>query len=206
MAQGLMTARRERDELALVDQPEPRLDPSLFRDAMAQLAGGVAIVSCWDGAAPSGLLISSITALSTEPPRMLFCVRKAASAHGALLRGARCGLAVLSEHDRLEADRFSRSDRKAERFGADRWALESPAPPRLRRSLIGLDGVISHRIDAGTHTIFITDIYEVRLENHRPLIYFDRDFRKLRSADELVAGLESLSGVTVWSPAAANGG
>src|SRR4051794_6210300 len=59
-----------------VDQP---IDPGAFKDALARLASGVAIISCWDDGAPRGLLVSSITGLSVDPPRFLFCVRKEAS-------------------------------------------------------------------------------------------------------------------------------
>jgi flavin reductase len=39
---------------------------------------------------PRGLLVSSITGLSVDPPRFLFCVRKEASSHDALLAADPC--------------------------------------------------------------------------------------------------------------------
>ena len=54
-----------------------------FKEVLAHLAGGVAIISCWDGDTARGLLVSSITGLSVEPPRFLFCVRKEAACHEA---------------------------------------------------------------------------------------------------------------------------
>ncbi len=154
-------------------------DTDSFRQAMARLASGVAIASCWEGVTPRGLLVSSITTLSTEPPRVLFCVRKASASHNALLRATRCGLAVLAEHDQEEAERFSQADRAAGRFDPRRWALDAQAPPRYRTPLIGLDGAIGHRIDAGTHTIFVLNIRRAHASEDRPLLYFDRGFRRL---------------------------
>ncbi len=157
------------------------LDADRFRDAMSQLAGGVAIAACWDGGHPRGLLVSSITALSAEPPRLLFCVRKEASSHGALMRARDCSMAILAENDHDEAARFSRAERTGERFDPAFWRLEAGAPPRRRAALIGLTGDIGDRIDAGTHTIFILDIREVETRKGAPLVYFDRAFRGLRS-------------------------
>jgi len=169
--------RRARPDL---DRREPPIDPDRFRDAMSQLAGGVAIAACWDGDQPKGLLVSSITALSTEPPRLLFCVRKAASSHGALLRARECSMAILAENDHIEAARFSRFERTNERFDPELWDLEPGAPPRRRAPLIALTGDIGDRIDAGTHTIFILDIRQVETRKGAPLVYFDRTFRGLR--------------------------
>ena len=174
-----------------------------FRDAVALLAGGVAIVTCWDGEIPRGLLVSALTTVSVDPPRMLFCVRKAASAHDALLAADHCALAILAERDRGEAERFSTTARSGERFEPSRWRLDTDAPPRHRAPLVGLDGVISRRIDAGANTIFILDVTQAQADRDRPLVYFDRSFRSLRFTEDLVAGPESLTGVTVWSASGA---
>lgn len=156
------------------------LDLDLFRDAMSRLAGGVAVAACWDGEAPKGLLVSSITALSVEPPRVLFCVRKQASSHNPLLKSRECSLSILSEEDQEDAERFSRVDRTGERFDPALWSLDRRQPPRRLSAMIGLSGRLSHRIDARTHTIFILDVERVETREGAPLVYFERAFRGLR--------------------------
>ena len=159
---------------------ERAFDPETFRDAMARLAGGVAVAACWDGAEPKGLLVSSLTGLSMEPPRVLFCVRKAASTHNPLLKSRDCSLSILSEDDQEDAERFSRVERTAERFDPSLWSLDRREPPRRLSAMIGLTGHLSHRIDARTHTIFILDVQSVQTRDGAPLVYFDRAFRGLR--------------------------
>jgi flavin reductase len=147
---------------------------------MARLAGGVAVAACLDGdGRPRGLLVSSLTSLSTEPARMLFCVRKAAGAHAALLTTHRCSLAVLADHDADEAARFSIAERAAERFSHPAWRLTPGQPPHYGDALINLTGRITQRIDAGSHSMFILDIDEVSAGDAAPLIYFGRSFRTL---------------------------
>lgn len=160
----------------------PPLNPAAFRDSMARLAGGVAIVACQDGQQPRGVLISSLTALSTEPPRVLFCIRKAASCHGALLRAAMCSVSILASDDLEEAQRFADTARAAERFASDGWQVGESGSPAFRHALVGLQGVISQRMDAGTHSVFILDVTASHRRDAEPLIYFDRDYRTL-SAD-----------------------
>ena len=153
----------------------PWAEGTAFKDNLAQLASGVAIAACWTPRGPQGLLVSSITGLSAEPPRMLFCVRKASSSHAALLRADAVGLSILGEGQRDEAERFSRSDRAAERFGSG-WSLSSEAPPVLAGSLATLSGPVRSRIDAGSHTIFILDVSQVCSRAGPPLLYVQRDY------------------------------
>ena len=164
---------------AAAEPPRETAGATEFRQAMARLASGVAVVACLDRGVPRGLLVSSLTSLSIEPPRMLFCVAKAAGSHDPLARADRCGLSVLSDRDAEEAERFSRTERGAERFGSAAWRLQPDQPPLHRGALIGLIGSISQRIDAGSHSVFILDVETIETRNAGPLIYFDRSFRSL---------------------------
>ena len=162
----------------------PWADPATFKDSLARLASGVAVAACWTPKGPRGLLISSITGLSAEPPRMLFCVRKATSSHGALLGADAVGLSVLAADQQAEAERFSRQDLTHERFGAA-WSLDPAAPPVLPRSLATLSGPIRSRIDAGSHTVFILDVSIVTTRSGPPLVYFERDYAAGAAGREL---------------------
>jgi len=162
--------------------PAAFADAVRFRDAMARMASGVAVVACMDGNRPRGLLVSSMTSLSIEPPRMLFCVRKAAGSHDALVRARRCSLSVLSDADADEANRFSTAMPAADRFGSGAWRLEAGRPPVHSGAMISLTGVISQRTDAGSHSVFFLDIETIETPRPRaagPLIYFGRAFRTL---------------------------
>ncbi len=162
--------------------PRPTVDETQFREAMAHLASGVAVVACWEGEEPHGLLVSSLTALSTEPPRVLFCVGKTASAHKALLKAQECSLALLDEADQEEAERFSRRDRAGDRFDPRAWRLDPAAPPQRRDALVEIVGFIDQKIDAGSHSIFIVRVTGAAARDRAPLVYFDRAFRRLASA------------------------
>jgi flavin reductase (DIM6/NTAB) family NADH-FMN oxidoreductase RutF len=159
--------------------PRPLVDAGAFREAMARLASGVAVAAVWDGETPRGLLVSSLTALSTEPPRVLFCVKKTASAHGSLLAAKECGLSLLAEDDQGEAERFSRSDLAHERFQAATWRLDRDRPPEHLEGLVRLSGAIDQKIDAGSHSIFILRVSEAEASERTPLVYFGRDFHRL---------------------------
>lgn len=158
--------------------------PGAFKEALARLASGVAIVSCWDrsgpaGAVPRGLLVSSITGLSVEPPRFLFCVRKEASSHDALLAAGACGIAILAADDEAEALRFASPARAHERFTDPRWDLAGADAPRLRAGLTSAACVIDQVIDAGGHSIVLATATHVAVRSVAPLVAYDRAFHAL---------------------------
>ncbi len=154
-------------------------DHETFKDALARLASGLAIVSGWVQDEPHGLLVSSITGLSVDPPRFLFCVRKEASSHGAFLTGDICGVTILSAEDETEALSFIEPDRKAERFKSGRWSLKAPAPPLLTGALSSAACLVDARIDAGSHTILVVTAQSVSVRDGEPLLSFNRRLRRL---------------------------
>jgi flavin reductase (DIM6/NTAB) family NADH-FMN oxidoreductase RutF len=135
-----------------------------------------------------------LTPLSAEPPRVLFCVQKQVRSHDAFLRTEACSLHVLAEPDLDEAQRFSEAGRHSERFDLTGWRLDRAGPPRYRFALIGLIGRIGHRIDAGTHSIFVVNLTETDVREGEPLVYAQRRFAGLRpvSADQALAHLAPL--------------
>jgi flavin reductase len=158
---------------------DPPIDPEAFKDALARLASGVAIISCWDDGAPRGLLVSSITGLSVDPPRFLFCVRKEASSHDALLRAGHCGVAVLADGDEVEALRFSSSSLTHERFAPGSWRLAGDAPPTYQAGLSVATCRIDQATDAVTHTVFVVTAQAVRTAPGQPLVAYARTFQRL---------------------------
>lgn len=150
-----------------------------FKEVLAHLASGVAIISCWDGRTPRGLLVSSITGLSVEPPRFLFCVRKAAGSHDALVASSECGVALLGLSDQDEALRFASSSRAAERFAPDRWRLTGLAPPAYRGGLASIRCNVEKVTDAGSHSIIIVSATDSLLTPGPPLVAWNRGFLRV---------------------------
>ena len=173
-----MSRRTGRRMTQVSARPGPRAVPAR---PWPRLAAGVAIVSTLDDGKPRGLLVSSLTSLSVEPPRVLFCVAKTAGSHDPLARADRCGLSVLSDRHAEEAERFSSIDRGAERFTSAAWRLAPKTPPLHHGALLGrIGGPISRdgSTPAATRSS-ILDVETIETSDAGPLIYFDRAFRSL---------------------------
>jgi flavin reductase (DIM6/NTAB) family NADH-FMN oxidoreductase RutF len=161
---------------AVSPSPTDAASTVAFKEVLAHLASGVAIISCWDGRTPRGLLVSSIIGLSLEPPRFLFCVRKEAGCHDALRSARECGVTLLGAADREEALRFASSARAVERYAPERWRLSDAAPPSYRGGLADARCRIDSVADADTHSVFIVTAAEHRLNPGSPLVAWNRGF------------------------------
>jgi flavin reductase len=153
--------------------------PDLFRDALARLAGGLAIVSFWEQGRPQGLLVSSIVGLSVEPPRFLFCVRKEASCHDALVRTDLLSVAILSDEDEEAARAFTAEGDRSSRFTGPHWRLDAIGAPLYVGGLSAAECVVAACIDAGTHSILAVTAQSLKVRTGAPLLAFDRALRTL---------------------------
>jgi flavin reductase (DIM6/NTAB) family NADH-FMN oxidoreductase RutF len=158
------------------DDTRPPVDPSVFKLCMGELASGVAVIATIADGEPCGLLVSSLTALSAAPPRVLFCVSKSSKSHAALLRSRVCSINILARDHLDEARAFSGERPHGERFNSGRWVLGDRQVPRLADALSELDAVVGEVVDAGTHTIFLCDVKEGRCRPGEPLMYFQRSY------------------------------
>jgi len=156
-----------------------------FKDALARLASGVAIIACWDGETPKGALVSSLIGLSVSPRRMLFSIRHDASAYRGLIGGGRCTATLLGQADRQDAELFSSSAAAAARFASRKWRLDDAFAPRFSGGVSAFDLTVEKRIGAESHTIIIATVGAFDIRGGAPLVYFNRGLHGL--AGEAIA-------------------
>ena len=160
--------------------PVPGVRPDHFKEALARLAGGVAIITCWTDDAPVGILVSSITGLSLDPPRYLFCVRREASAHDALIGARLCGVSILSAGDEDEAATFVDPGLRSMRFASARWRRTATFPPVLDGALSSAICLVDTVINAGSHSIVLAAAQSLEISSGQPLLSYNRDLRRLQ--------------------------
>ncbi len=156
--------------------PRPAVADQVFAEATSRLAGAVAIVT-WCAGAPGGLLVRAVNLLSTRPARVLFGAPKDAPGHDILLQVDTLAINLLSETDEAEAERFSAT--APARFPADRWRLDADQAPRLLAGAAHLSGAVDHRIDAGSHSLFVVRVEAAEVNGRAPLVAFDHGFHRL---------------------------
>jgi flavin reductase (DIM6/NTAB) family NADH-FMN oxidoreductase RutF len=153
---------------------DPQQGLERFADAMAELAAGVAVVTVRDDERPGGLLVTSMTAYTAEPPSVLVSVARSSRSHPALSEGREFGVHMLGAHQQGVARRFaSKADDK---FADLEWSWDGEVP-RIAGTLAYLrcetDAVFDHR----DHTILIGLVRALAIDDTavEPLVYWRRE-------------------------------
>jgi flavin reductase (NADH)/flavin reductase len=156
-----------------------------FKQGMRCLAAGVTIVTTVHGGVRSGLTATAVTSLSADPPQVLVCVNRAAGAHDLIHRGSLLCINVLCHGHKALAARFAGQNGVfgEGRFDMGRWMTLRTGAPVLADALASFDCVVTERVQATTHTIFIGRVVDVRTRpKARPLVYASGTYARLQSA------------------------
>jgi len=142
-----------------------------FRDALAQFASGVTIVAVRQGERLAGLTATAFSSVSLDPPLVLVCVAKTASAHDAVVGAERVGISVLAVEQGWVARQFAR-------HGVDKFD-GVPLVPGQDVPLV--DGALAHlecrrhaRHDAGDHVIVVAEVVAASAAGGKPLLHYAR--------------------------------
>jgi flavin reductase ActVB len=145
----------------------------LFRDAMAHLASGVAVITARGGGGrPCGLAATALVSYSAHPPSLLVSIWHGSRCHDALAECERFGVHLLRA-DQIElAHRFA--DRQAQdKFAGLEWDWDEDVP-ELSRVLAYLRCRRAENFVRYDHTVLIGDLETGRLEEGEPLVYSRR--------------------------------
>ena len=151
---------------------------TLYREAMARVASGVAIVTTSDTDGRWwGFTASSFTPLSLDPPLILVCLSRDAGCRPAFNSAPAFRVNVLgAEHEQL-AVRFA--TRGVDKFSGLEAAFRADADglPVLDGALVSLNCRTVERTDAGDHTILIARVDDAQLRpDGAPIVHANRRY------------------------------
>lgn len=154
------------------------VSPDEFRSVLGRFPSGVTVVTtkARDGS-DQGMTVSAFCSVSLEPPLVLICIEKTASAYDALTTAPGFVANILSASQEQIARRFSIID-------IDRF--EGVGYSRSQNGFAVLDDVLGviecatfAMHDAGDHTIIVGEVEAARAENRTPLLYYRGGYAQL---------------------------
>jgi flavin reductase (DIM6/NTAB) family NADH-FMN oxidoreductase RutF len=156
------------------------IDASAFKKGMRHLAASVTLITTCEGKMRGGLTATAVCSVSAEPPQILVCVNKTASAHDAIGAAGFFCVNILAPDHRKIAERFAGMDgvEGDARFGdMGEWSTLSTGAPVLKGCPVSFDCKLVSEVSAGTHTIYIGQIVDIALDAAAlPLVYADGNF------------------------------
>jgi flavin reductase len=146
---------------------------------MRRLAAGVSVIATEYQGERFGLLSTSVTSVSADPPVLLVCISRSASSHDPIAHSGRFCVNVLQQGDEELAGRFSSPKARERRFDGREWTMLATRALALVGCLASFDCVVTRLIAAETHTVFFGSVAEVRLWSEKidPLLYWDGSYR-----------------------------
>jgi 3,4-dihydroxy-2-butanone 4-phosphate synthase/flavin reductase (DIM6/NTAB) family NADH-FMN oxidoreductase RutF len=147
-------------------------EPPDFREVMSQLVSGVlAITVRNDQGEPKGMLATSVTSYSDQPPSVLACIAHRSRTHDVIVNQLGFGVHLLSMEQGDLANKFAQA--RDDKFSDLAWAWDGDVPRiggacgylRCRRS-----ATFPHR----DHTILIGEVEVAESGEGAPLVYFER--------------------------------
>ena len=129
-----------------------------------------------DGA-PHGFTANAFASVSAEPPTVLICVNRDASAHPLISQSSIFCVNILALEQRELARRFADSSARATRFNGLAVRAAATGAPVIEGVLAFLDCRLVEEYTAGTHTLFLGTVVASGTRTGRPLGYFDAGYR-----------------------------
>jgi flavin reductase (DIM6/NTAB) family NADH-FMN oxidoreductase RutF len=144
----------------------------LFRDSMAALVSGVAVVTARkpDGD-QCGLVATSISAFSAAPPSVLISIGHVSRCHHALIECEHFGVHLLSAAQQDIAHRFASLDEH--KFDGLEWRWDEDVP-MLGGAVVYLRCRRSALFELYDHSILIGDLITGSRTDVQPLVYMER--------------------------------
>ena len=149
-----------------------------FRSVLGRFPSGVTVVTTKAGdGSDEGMTVSAFCSVSLNPPLVLICIEKIASAYNALTSAPGFVVNVLAASQEQIARRFSIVD-------IDRF--EGVGYSRSQNGLAVLDDVLGviecatfAMHEAGDHTIIVGEVEAARAQNGTPLLYYRGGYAQL---------------------------
>ena len=153
-----------------------------FRDAMRAFVGNCSVLTVGDGDDASGLVVTSAISLSADPPLLLACVNRTASAHPLLVKYGRFGWSSLGSAHQAVAERFSGFGglKGPARYEGAEWETAVTGARLLMGAPAAFDCTVEEMIERATHSILIGRVRAIRTTpGTGALVYWNGAYRAL---------------------------
>ena len=151
-----------------------------YRDAMRRVPAAVTIVTSLFDREANGLTATAVCSVSADPPQVLVCVNREATAQSLIARSRRFVVNFLSEEHEERARRFSQAKLAAqERFAGISWVVMATGSPAMADAIVALDCRVNSDLICGTHAIYVANVVDVHVGNAAPLLYRAGEYCRL---------------------------
>ncbi len=156
------------------------VSPDELKRAVRHFASGVTIVAALDEDGPHGMTASSFASVSLDPPLVLVSMEEGSRSRSLIKSTGRFAVNILRSDQIGLAKTFATTGEKS--FEAIPHTLTGGFA-FLDNAIANLGCVTTTTVPGGDHEIFIAEVVVTRVVGGEPLVYHDRSYRSLSSAE-----------------------
>ncbi|WP_234051828.1 MULTISPECIES: flavin reductase family protein [unclassified Xanthobacter] len=162
---------------------DARLDPRELRNALGRFATGIAVVMAGDDEGLMGVTVNSFSAVSLDPPLILFCMARSLRSLPRLEKASAYSVNILLENQEDVSNRFATAGE--DKFAATDWEHGPSGAPRLVPAHAVFECLPYAHYDGGDHVIFVGRVVHMHAEGEEaPLLYYRGRYRTLGSPEK----------------------
>ncbi|MGX5721492.1 flavin reductase family protein [Shinella zoogloeoides] len=151
------------------------VDADSLKAALRTLGGGVSIITAGEGENRTGATVTSATALSVEPARMLVSLNRTSSTWPIVERYGHFGINIVgADHEELANQFAGRGGlRGPDRYRGAEWTTAVSGAPLLLGAVAAIDCTVEEAIERHSHVIVIGKVQGIRTGTGHSLLYQD---------------------------------
>ena len=155
--------------------PDHPADADSLKAALRTLGGGVSIITAGEGEARTGATVTSATALSVEPARMLVSLNRSSSTWPVVERFGHFAINIAGADHEALANQFAGRGglRGPDRYRGADWTTAVSGAPLLVNAAAAIDCIVEEAIERHSHVIVIGKVLAIRIGSGHSLLYQD---------------------------------
>jgi flavin reductase (DIM6/NTAB) family NADH-FMN oxidoreductase RutF len=166
-----------------VHSGDPDRDSSTLRKLYGRYPTGVAAICALRERHPVGIVATSFTPVSMDPPLVSICVQHTSTTWPSLSNGRHLGVSILASTH--EATCRQIAAKNADRFAGVSWFATESDAVLLSDASAWLDCEISTSIPAGDHDVVLLEVKTAAVNGESPpLVFHNSHFRVLAQGGE----------------------
>ena len=163
------------------DPPPPKqpFGAQDFKAGMRKLAAAVTLITAYGPEGRNGLTATAVCSVSAEPPHLLCCINRSATAFKTIRAIKIFAVNVLKPEHQALAERFARPPAGEERFAGGDWTMAPAGSPVLESALVWFECRLVNLSEVGSHGIALGLVTSCGFEDGRHLLYADGTYKAL---------------------------
>ena len=152
-----------------IEEGNPTEDSRAFRRCLGQFTTGVTVITARHGEQMVGMSVNSFSALSLEPPLVLWSIRRESGSLPVFRQASHFAINVLAA-DQVGVSSLFASP-KEDKFAQSRWALGRCGAPLLEGTIAHMECRLEQVLEGGDHLILIGRVERYARFVGEPLLF-----------------------------------